>query len=59
MPQAALFNDSLGQAWQADKAFATGSWGYVSGLAKSSTTAVAGTVDDLLYQKYRESMTAY
>jgi chitinase len=55
----ALFNDSLGQAWQADKAFATGSWGYVSGVTKSSSTAVSGTVDDLLYQKYRESMTEY
>jgi hypothetical protein len=55
----ALFNDSLRQAWQADKAFATGSWGYVSGVTKSSSTAVSGTVDDLLYQKYRESMTEY
>ena len=55
----ALFTDGGGQVWQADRAFATGSWGYVGGRAKSSTTAVNGTVDDLLYQKYRESMTEY
>ncbi len=56
---ALLDPDSLGQKWQADQAFGTGSWGYVGGTAKSSTTAVNGTVDDLLYQKYREGMTEY
>jgi len=55
----ASFTDSLGQVWDPDQAYATGGWGYVSGTAKSSTTAVNGTVDDLLYQKYREGMTAY
>ena len=55
----AQLDDHLGQRWQADQAFGTGSWGYVGGTAMSSTTAVNGTVDDLLYQKYRESMTEY
>jgi thermitase len=48
------YTDTTGQAWAADKAFATGSWGYATGSAKSSTKAVANTNDDLLYQKYRE-----
>ena len=54
-----LFVDSQGYAWAADKAFVTGSWGYVSGSAKSYTTAVGGTTDDALYQKLREGMTSY
>ena len=48
------FTDSLGQSWAADKAFATGSWGYSTGSSKSSSAAVGNTTDDLLYQKYRE-----
>jgi subtilisin family serine protease len=47
------YTDKAGVVWAADKAFATGSWGYTGGSAKSFTTAVAGTEDDLLYQKYR------
>ena len=54
-----VYPNSSTPTWAADQAFATGSWGYVSGSAKSSTTAVNGTVDDLLYQKYREAMTEY
>ncbi len=50
----ATFTDGSGQVWAADKAFATGSWGYSAGTAKSSTAAVTGTEDDFLYQKYRE-----
>jgi thermitase len=53
------FTDSLSQVWSPDQAYASGGWGYVNGSAKSSTTAVNGTVDDLLYQKYREGMSAY
>lgn len=48
------FTDGSGQVWAADKAFATGSWGYSTGTAKSATAAVTGTEDDFLYQKYRE-----
>jgi chitinase len=47
------FTDTGGVTWAADKAFATGSWGYTGGSAKSFTTALANTNDDLLYQKYR------
>ncbi len=47
------YTDTGGGQWEGDKAFTTGTWGYTSGSAKSSTTAVNGTVDDLLYQKYR------
>ncbi len=53
------YTDGQAAAWAADKAFATGSWGYVSGSAKSSTMSVAGTTDDFLFQKYREGMSEY
>ena len=45
--------------WAADKAYATGGWGYVGGATAKSTTAVANTNDDPLYQKYRTKMTEY
>ena len=53
------YTDSQALTWAADRAFTTGSWGYVSGSAKSSTLAVAGTTDDFLFQKYREGMSEY
>lgn len=53
------YTDGQGLSWTADKAFATGSWGYVGGSAKSSTMAVAGTTDDFLFQKYREGLSEY
>jgi hypothetical protein len=55
------FTDSLGALWADDRAFATGSWGYTNtgSKAKSSTSAVAGTVDDLLFQKWRDNPTEY
>ncbi len=53
------YTDTKGQVWAADKAFAAGSWGYSTGTAKSTTTAVAGTDDDFLYQKYREILGEY
>ena len=55
----ATYTDGQGQVWAADKAYAAGSWGYTGGSAKSSTNAVSGTNDDLLYQKYREGMSKY
>ena len=48
------FTDGQKQVWQADKAYAAGSWGYSTGSAMSSRSAVGGTTDDVLYQKYRE-----
>ncbi len=54
------FTDGQGQIWAADKAYATGSWGYsTAGTATSSTTAVVNTTDDLLYQKQRELVGEY
>jgi hypothetical protein len=53
------YTDSQALTWGADRAFTTGSWGYVSGSAKSSTLAVSGTSDDFLFQKYREGMSEY
>ncbi len=53
------FTDGAGQVWAADKAFAAGSWGYTGGKALSSRNAVAGTTDDSLYQKYRETPGEY
>ena len=50
---------TTGLVWQADKLFATGSWGYVGGTTGKSTTGVANTTDDTLYQKYRTKMTEY
>jgi hypothetical protein len=56
----AAFTDGAGQVWEADRAYGTtGPWGYSTGTAKSVTTAVAGTTDDPLYQKYREILGEY
>ena len=45
------YTDGQGKVWAKDKLFATGSWGYTTGSAKPYTSAVAGTIDDPLYQK--------
>ncbi len=56
----AALTDATGNAWAADKAWATGSWGYANtGTAKSSTSAVAGTVDDALFKKWRDNPIEY
>ncbi len=56
----ATFTDGAGKVWAADRAYGTtGPWGYTTGTAKSTTTAVAGTTDDALYQKYREIVGEY
>ena len=56
---ATLYTDSKGNVWAKDKLFAIGSWGFTTGSAKSSSSAVAGTLDDPLYQKYREKPGEY
>jgi hypothetical protein len=54
------YTDREGDAWAADKAYATGSWGYSSKSNTASTTsAIAGTDDDALYQKARRSQVEY
>jgi hypothetical protein len=57
----AAYTDTGGLVWAADQVFTTGSWGYTntSSTAKSTTTAVAGTNDDPLYQKWRDNPTEY
>ncbi|MGC8786912.1 MAG: S8 family serine peptidase [Anaerolineae bacterium] len=52
------YTDSQGQVWAADQAW-NGSWGYMNGTAKSSTNAVNGTIDDALYQSWRENPVEY
>lgn len=52
------YTDSQGQVWAADQAW-NGSWGYMGGSAKSSTKAVNGTTDDVLYQSWRENPGEY
>jgi len=52
--------DVEGDPWAADKAYASGSWGYTSKSATASTSsAIAGTLDDPLYQKARRQQVEY
>ncbi len=53
------YSDTASRLWAADSTFVTGGSGYLGGSAKSTTSAVTGTSDDPLYQKYREAMTEY
>ncbi|ETK37525.1 malectin domain-containing carbohydrate-binding protein, partial [Microbispora sp. ATCC PTA-5024] len=47
------FTDGTGNAWSADKAYSSGSWGYDTLYGSSSTSSpIAGTTDDALYQTY-------
>lgn len=47
------FTDGGGNAWSADRAYTAGGWGYDTLYGGASTsTAIAGTTDDLLYQGY-------
>ncbi len=54
-----VFMDTQGNTWAADQAYAVNGWGYTSGTAKSTTTAVNGTSDDGLYQKWRDAPIEY
>jgi hypothetical protein len=54
------YRDSFGQLWTADQLYAAGSgWGATGGSIKSSSTAVAGTDDDVLFQTWRENPGSY
>lgn len=47
------FTDGSGNSWVADKAYSSGNWGYDTSYGIGSTgSAIAGTTDDALYQKY-------
>ncbi|WP_082801211.1 glycosyl hydrolase family 18 protein [Herbidospora cretacea] len=46
--------DGGGNAWLADKAYSSGSWGYETSYGSGSTgSAIGGTTDDALYQNYQ------
>src|SRR6266496_775279 len=47
------YTDGSGNAWSADQAYSSGGWGYdtIYGAA-STSSAIAGTTDDTLYQSY-------
>ena len=53
------FTDGQGVVWAADAPYVAGAWGYFSGAAKSTTLAVAGTLDDALYQRWRDNPVEY
>lgn len=53
------FTDGQGVVWPADAPYVAGAWGYFSGTAKSTTLAVAGTLDDALYQRWRDNPVEY
>jgi subtilisin family serine protease len=55
------YNDlAEGDPWAADQAYSSGSWGYVGrGNTSSTRRAIAGTLDDPLYQNERSGMGEY
>jgi chitinase len=56
------FTDSVAKTWSADQAYTAGSWGYDTKYGAASTsTPIAGTTDDALYQTYNlfNSWTGY
>jgi YD repeat-containing protein len=54
------YTDATGKVWSADREYGTGPWGYVGGTAAScGLCGIAGTTDDLLYQKTRYGTFSY
>lgn len=49
----------LGDFYAADKTYAAGSWGYVSGQTFEVANAISGTLDMALYQTERYNLTGY
>jgi len=47
------YADTLGNLWSADRPFTTGDWGYNGGSPTSTSTDIANTSDDPLYQTDR------
>ena len=48
-----------GVVWEEDRAYESGSWGYVGGRARRVHSRIQGTHDDPLYQATRDSVEAY
>ncbi len=51
--------DTQGFTWAADKAWTTGSWGYVGGNTANTPNSINGTQDDPLYQTERYGSSTY
>jgi len=47
------YTDFDGHTWDADRTFTLGSWGFVGGMARASYSPIAGSDDDILYQRER------
>ena len=46
----AAYTDSQGKIWQADQAYASGTWGYVDGQKYSYAVPISNTIEDKIYQ---------
>jgi hypothetical protein len=53
------YTDAAGQVYLADRIYSAGGFGYAGGAAKSTTKAINGTVDDPLFQTYRQGSFDY
>ena len=53
------YTDSQGNLWQADKAYAAGSWGYTGGTSYTASLTVTNTSDPILYQSQRTNPGQY
>ena len=51
--------DTAGDFWVADRAYTSGSYGYLGGTVASTRQSIGGTDDDVLYQTQREGLSAY
>lgn len=52
-------SDLSNLTWLPDQAYQTGSWGYVGGKDKSTTSEIENTVDGPIYQTWREGNLEY
>ncbi len=54
-----LYVDIQGFTWAADKAWTSGTWGYVGGNTANTSNPINGTQDDTLYQTERYGSSSY
>ena len=52
-------SDKTGVTWVADRAYTTGSWGYMGGKPSSTQAEIASTDDGPLYQSMRDGIEGY
>lgn len=52
-------SDVSGLTWLPDQPYSKGSWGYIEGKARSTTSEIENTTDGPLYQTWRENLRAY